>query len=142
MLTATDGTQQVITITIIDDAPPVITVIPGNDTVEQGQGSTWTDAEATADNGETVAATGSVNTNTVGSYTITYSATDLAGNVGTATRTVTVVDTTKPVITLVGGDVTIEVGENYTELGATFSDNYDTELITTIEDDVEYVKCW
>jgi hypothetical protein len=32
-------------------------------------------------------------------YPLTYSATDVAGNVGTKTRTVTVVDTTPPVIT-------------------------------------------
>ena len=57
-------------------------------------GSTWTDAGATADGGETVTSSGTVDTSTVGTYTITYSATDAAGNTGTATRTVTVVDTT------------------------------------------------
>ena len=49
--------------------------------------------------GETVSSSGSVDTNTVGTYTITYSATDAAGNTSTATRTVNVVDTTPPVIT-------------------------------------------
>ena len=43
-------------------------------TVEMG--STYTDAGATADGGETVTATGTVDTSTVGTYTITYSATD------------------------------------------------------------------
>ena len=70
--------------------PPVITVTSGTDTVEQG--STWTDAGATADGGETVTASGTVDTNTVGTYTITYTATDAAGNTGTATRTVTVIE--------------------------------------------------
>ena len=55
-------------------------------------GSTWTDAGATADGGETVTPSGTVDTSTVGTYTITYSATDAEGNTGTATRTVTVVD--------------------------------------------------
>ncbi len=66
-----------------------------------------------------------------------YSATDSSGNVAdVVTRMVTVVDTTPPVITLIGeAVVTIEMGGTYTELGATFSDNYDTELITTIDDD-------
>ena len=40
--------------------------------------------------------------NTVGSYTITYTATDLDNNTATATRTVNVVDTTAPVITVTG----------------------------------------
>ena len=85
----------------------------------------WTDPGATADGGETVTASGTVDTNTVGTYTITYTATDAAGNTGTATRTVTVVaDTTAPVITvasaakrladLVGGSLTDDGNGNYT----------------------------
>ena len=66
----------------------MITVTPGTDTVEQG--STWTDAGATSNGGETVAVSGTVDTNFAGTYTVTYSATDGAGNTGTATRTVTV----------------------------------------------------
>ena len=54
-----------------------------------GQGSTWADAGATADGGETVTVSGTVDTNTIGTYTVTYSATD-GTNTGTATRTVTV----------------------------------------------------
>ena len=47
-----------------------------------------------------VVVTGSVAAQHVGSYVLTYTATDHAGNIGTATLTVTVVDTTKPVVTL------------------------------------------
>ena len=54
------------------------------DTVEMG--STWTDAGATADGGETVTSSGTVDTSTVGTSTITYSATDAEENTGTATR--------------------------------------------------------
>ena len=55
------------------------------------EGSIWTDAGATADTGETVTVVSStVDINTAGVYTVTYSATDTAGNVGTATRTVNV----------------------------------------------------
>ncbi len=91
-------------------------------------GAPYSDAGATADGEESVVTTGTVDTSILGDHVLTYRAQDSAGNVGSATRTVTVVDTTKPVITLVGGDVTIEVGENYTELGVTVSDNYDTGL--------------
>ena len=71
-----------------DAIAPVITVNAGTDTVEQG--STWTDAGATSDGGEEVTAQGTVDVNIVDIYTITYTATDAAGNVGTATRSVTV----------------------------------------------------
>ena len=46
---------------------------------------------------KTVTSSGTVDTSTVGTSTITYSATDAEENTGTATRTVTVVDTTAPV---------------------------------------------
>ena len=74
---------------VVDTTAPVITVMSGTDTVEQG--STWTDAGATSDTGEIVTASGTVNTSASGTYIITYSATDIAGNTGTATRTVTVI---------------------------------------------------
>ena len=42
---------------------------------------------------------------------------------------VNVVDTTIPVITLVGDtQITVEVGTTYTDLGATASDNYDGDI--------------
>ena len=124
---ATDSRKLTITVKgngVNPDPAPVITVTSGTDTVEQG--SNWTDAGATADGGETVTASGAVDINTLGTYTITYTATDAAGNTGTATRTVTVVelDTTEPLITLVvaakrladlvGGSLTDDGNGNYT----------------------------
>ncbi|PQB07850.1 hypothetical protein BST83_12320 [Polaribacter filamentus] len=111
----------------IDTTAPVITVTPGTDTVEQG--STWTDAGATADGGETVSVSGTVDINTVGTYTITYTATDASGNVGTAERTVTVVDTTAPVITVTPGTDTVEQGSTWTDAGAT-SDGGETVSVS------------
>ena len=54
---------------------------------------------------------GEVNNTVIGEYTITYNVTDSNGNEATeVTRTVNVVDTTAPVITLIGHDViTLEV---------------------------------
>ena len=107
-----------------DTTAPVITVTGDNPaTVEIN--STYTDAGATSDGGETVSSSGEVDTGTVGEYTITYSATDAAGNTGTATRTVNVVDsgpgdTVAPVITLNGDNPqTVELNGTYTEAGAT-----------------------
>jgi hypothetical protein len=83
---------------VVDTTLPVITVTPGADTVERG--ATWTDAGATAYTGETVTASGTVDTTTAGTYVITYSATDAAENVGTAERMVIVTPF---------GDIVIEV---------------------------------
>ena len=77
----------------------------------------------TADDIE-INATG-VDTATVGTYQVFYSAFDTAGNLGTATRTVEVVplpDTTPPVITLLGDNpLTLTEGDPYTDPGATAS---------------------
>ena len=43
-----------------------------------------------------------------------------------------VTDTTAPVITLVGIEITVEVGSTYTDLGATASDNYDGDITADI----------
>jgi|TARA_B110000495_G_C23008493_1_gene596170 hypothetical protein len=76
---------------IVDTTAPVITLIGDNPaTVELG--STYIEAGASADGGETVTTSGTVDTNTVGTYEITYSATD-GTNTGTATRIVDVVAT-------------------------------------------------
>jgi uncharacterized protein YxjI len=103
-------------------------------------GSTYTDAGATAlDNYDgnltsSIVVTGSVNTAVVGTYTLSYNVSDSSGNTAvTITRTVNVVDTTLPVITLLGNTpVTIQVGSTYTDAGATALDNYDGNLTSSI----------
>ena len=62
--------------------------------------------------------------NAVGTYLIYYDSTDSEGNSAVqVTRTVNVVDTTPPVITLTGENPqTIELGDGYIELGATTDD--------------------
>ena len=103
-------------------------------------GSTFTDPGATAsDAGDgdltsSIVVTGSVDTSTLGTYTLTYDVSDASGNAADpVTRTVNVVDTTVPVITLLGDTtVTIEVGTTYTDSGATAADNYDGDLTSSI----------
>ncbi|MDB4797689.1 DUF5011 domain-containing protein, partial [bacterium] len=101
-----------------DTTAPVITLV-GNATPKVEAGFPYNDAGATADGGETVTASGTVNTSVVGTYTITYTATDASGNVGTATRTVIVEDTISPVITVTTGNDTVERGSSWTNAGAT-----------------------
>ena len=71
----------------------------------------------------------------LGPTTITWTATDSAGNKERATQVVTVQDTTAPLIALLGANPqTIEFGTAYTELGATATDAVDDndELTTQI----------
>ena len=100
--TATDvngeSSTETRTVTVItaDTEDPVVTV-NGQSSLSITQGDVFTDAGATiTDNsGEdiTPVVTGdTVDINTPGVYTITYTATDSSGNSGSATRTVTVVE--------------------------------------------------
>ncbi|EKD43378.1 MAG: hypothetical protein ACD_72C00306G0001, partial [uncultured bacterium] len=69
--------------TVPDSGAPVITLV-GDSTVNLHVGDTYTELGATAvdaiDGSINVTTTGSVNTNTAGAYTITYTATDNSSN--------------------------------------------------------------
>ena len=73
-----------------------------NDTVSPVYFQSYIEYGATSDNGETVVIDSSaVNLTTAGTYTVTYTATDVSGNIGTNTRSVIVTrDLTSPLITL------------------------------------------
>ncbi len=117
---ATEVTRMV---EVVDTTAPVITLTGANpQTIELGDG--YTELGATTDDGTMVVIDTSDFTDAIGSYTITYNATDALGNMATeVTRTVDVVDTTAPVITLTGANPQfIVVGDGYTELGATTDD--------------------
>jgi surface protein len=128
-----------------DTTPPVIT-LNGDNPMTVIQGATYIEPGATAtddmDGSVPVTITGTVDTNTADSYTITYSATDTAGNTGTTTRTVNIVapqaDTTPPVISLNGDNpMTVIVGNTYVEPGATATDDVDGDVSVTITGTVD-----
>ena len=85
---------------------------------------------------QTLHTNGILDTSAKGSHTITYTATDVAGNTSTATRTIVVTDDlVAPVITLVGeAEVTIEVGQAYDDEGVTATDEVDGNLTPFIDD--------
>jgi P2-related tail formation protein len=115
------------TVNVVDTTAPVITVL-GNNPMTVELGGTYSEPGATSNGGETVTITGSVDTDTLGTYTITYTATDANGNTGTATRTVNVVDTTAPVITILGlNPINIGLGSDYTDAGATSNGGEEVE---------------
>jgi len=58
---------------------------------------------------------------------------DTVGNVAQVVRTVNIVDTTKPVITLNGDNpATVFVGRTYADAGATATDNYDASVASNV----------
>ena len=120
---------------IQDTTPPTITIL-GDNPSNVEVGSTFSDPGVTVydqDGSSTYTTTGTVDTNVLGTYALTYTAIDNSGNQATATRTVNVVDTTTPVITLIGdSQVNVEVGSAYTDAGATATDNYDGDLSSQI----------
>ncbi|MGB2216464.1 MAG: immunoglobulin-like domain-containing protein, partial [Flavobacteriaceae bacterium] len=124
-------------VNVIDTTAPVIS-INGNSTFALEAGGTYSDSGATAtdivDGSVSVITTGSVDSNAVGNYTITYTATDQAGNSSTATRQVNVIDTTAPVISINGNSTfALEAGGTYSDSGATATDIVDgsVSVITT-----------
>ncbi|NLL64019.1 MAG: DUF5011 domain-containing protein, partial [Ruminococcaceae bacterium] len=121
----------------LDNEKPVIT-INGNSNITINKGTVYSDAGATAtdniDSTVTVTSSGTVNPNIVGTYTITYNATDSSGNTATpVTRTINVIDVSAPVITILGSNpVTINVGSTYTDAGATAMDDVDGNVTSRI----------
>ncbi|MBJ2174334.1 DUF5011 domain-containing protein, partial [Aureibaculum sp. A20] len=121
---ATEVTRTV-NVVATDVIAPIITLLGDNpQTINLGDG--YTELGATTDDGSTVVIDASEFIDAVGTYTIYYNATDASGNVATeVTRTVNVVDidVIAPIITLLGDNPqTINLGDGYTELGATTDD--------------------
>ncbi len=140
------ATQQVRTVNVTaapDTTPPVI-VLVGANPQEITIGNAYTELGATAtDNvdgnitADILIDATAVNTNVIGSYSVTYNVSDAAGNAATQqVRTVNVIaapDTTPPVIVLVGANPQeITIGNAYTELGATATDNVDGNITADI----------
>jgi hypothetical protein len=128
-------------ITNVDADAPTIT-ITGNNPHTHEVKYTYTDAGATASDTvdgnltTSIAVTNNVNDQVSGSYTVVYDVSDSAGNTAQATRTVNVVDTSPPVITLQGtSSIQVYQGQTYTDAGATAQDAYEgnitSDIITT-----------
>jgi len=123
--------EYVLRVFVRDLVPPVIT-LKGSDVVEVPVFGPYTDAGVTAfDAVSNVTITNNIatalNINIVGTYTITYTATDASGNSSSVERIISVVDKVAPVITLLGRNPFEMIkGEWYTEKdpGYVVTDNY------------------
>lgn len=125
---------------VIDKTVPVLT-LTGDAEITLEAGSFYIEPGVSAsDNLDDditlrIAASGFVDIGELGSYVITYSVTDTAGNAAALlTRTVTVVDTIPPVLQLFGENpVTLSYGETYEDPGAFAFDAYDGDVSESIE---------
>ena len=123
------------TVIVEDTTPPALDLV-GDATVNVECGGAFDEPGVTAVDacdgdltGSIVVGGDTVNTSVPGTYEVAYTATDSAGNEGTAVRTVTVVDTGAPVLTLLGDNpMTLECGGAFTDPGAEAIDNVDGDL--------------
>jgi len=128
---------------ITDTTPPVIT-LQGNTVITLHIGQAYQEPGFSAlddiDGVVSVIVGGMVDTSTVGTYTIMYTASDNAGNVVTVTRivnVVAVVDSIAPVITLQGSlTITLTEGDSYNEPGFSALDNIDGNISVIISGSV------
>jgi hypothetical protein len=117
-----DSVAAVSTIDVVGDTtPPTIAVDPPTIMVECNSskppfsdlGATASDTCMPAAGSWPVGGSGAVDTSKVGTYPVTYTTTDKAGNVGTATRSVIVQDTVAPVVDHTA-PMTVECGDSFT----------------------------
>ncbi|WP_414731540.1 immunoglobulin-like domain-containing protein [Winogradskyella sp.] len=141
---AADNAAQEVTRTVTvnpDTTIPVITLV-GSANINLNVGDTYNEQGATAtDNydgnitSNIIIGGDTVDTNTAGTYIVTYNVSDAAGNAANeVTRTVNVIaDTTPPIITLIGAStINLTTGDAYNEQGATATDNIDGDLTANI----------
>ena len=131
-----------ITTTLADTTAPVITLTDGNVTHTQGQpwverGYSAIDAADGDISVSGVVINGTIDVDALGPQSLEYVATDQSLNVARTTRTVTVVvaipdDQVKPVITLDGGNITLNAGESWIEPGFTAFDAVDGILTGSV----------
>ena len=133
---ATDSQGATVTKTLsislfdVDDTAPLIT-LNGGANISHPFGSIYIDANASwsdvVDGSGSISPNGQVDVYSIGSYQLSYDYTDAAGNAAqTVTRTVHVVDTIAPVISL-NGDATMthEAGTAFLDTNASWSDAVD-----------------
>ena len=124
----------------LDTEAPVILLIGDSETTVPvgGPYSLPAPGATVTDNKDTdveLITSGSISLSIPGTYTFSYDAEDAAGNKATTvTRTITVVDNSAPVISLVGdSEITLPIGSSYIDQGANAIDDVDQtiEVITS-----------
>lgn len=126
-------------IVVLDKTPPTLTLNPGGSgCIEAARdnapyvdpGATAVDPKNLTNLTSAIIVTGSVNTRKVGTYVLTYTVQDVAGNQTIKTRTVCVADTKGPDIDTTVGSTKIQIGSVWVD--QTFvTDKYDDNPVMT-----------
>ncbi|MBC1335244.1 DUF5011 domain-containing protein [Listeria booriae] len=139
-VTDSDGntTTKTITVTVTSNDAPVI--VASDQTIKKGKafdamaGVSASDLEDGDVTGGITVTANDVDTNTVGTYHVTYSVTDSDGN--TTTKTITVTITSNDAPTFTTSDVYLKVGDTFNPYaGITASDTEDGDLTDRIDID-------
>jgi len=75
---------------------------------------------------------GNVDDSSLGDYELEYVVSDADGNVGIATRYISVVDTLAPTLTLTDGNINLAVGGTYSEPGFSATDAFEGDLTGSV----------
>jgi hypothetical protein len=146
---STDSNTLTLTVLAPNNAPVLNAV--GDRTTNEGVSLTFTISATDADSSDVLTYTASglptgasfdsstrtfswtPSTNQVGSHSITFGVSDGRSGTDSETITITVVDTTAPVITLLGSNpITVEAGDTYSDSGAIATDNSGETITPTI----------
>jgi hypothetical protein len=141
--TVGDGSGNIATVkrvVVVEDRTLPEVNLKGNATITHEVGTPYVDEDVViSDNYYTepqlrakLAIQNNVDVNTLGTYTVVYTLTDPSGNGPVVvTRTVIVVDTKAPTVTLNANDnLIIDVNTKFADPGVTITDNYDKNLNT------------
>ncbi|MDE0821425.1 MAG: DUF5011 domain-containing protein, partial [Opitutales bacterium] len=143
--TVTDSAGNTVTATrdvdVVDPSSPVITLLGDNPiALEAGAdftdpGVTVTDADGNPIENPDVQVEGQVDSTKPGTQTLTYTFTDAENHAAIpVTREVNVVDTTPPVIILNGEpEVTLLIGQDFTDPGTTITDNVESDIQAVVK---------
>lgn len=133
---AGNSVKDTFVITIRDITPPTITLNSGlTETLVKWKPYTeaWATCTDNVDTSCVVEIIGTIDNKVLWEQTITYKATDRAGNVNTITKKVTVVTGETPIITITGNATEfVELWGNYVDAGATAFDNEDQDITASI----------
>jgi hypothetical protein len=138
--TATDSAGNVAmavqSVTVSDLGVPLVTPSPNINTEATGPTTAVTLGPVTVvDDVDTglVATPSATGPFTVGMHIVKWSATDSSSNTGSADQLVTITDTTRPTVLLVGpATISLNVGDAYAEQGATAQDIVDLDMTAKI----------
>ena len=105
-------------VNVIDTTPPSLELV-GDREIKIEKGTNYVESGAVSDSLNQIEISGEVDINKIGSYEIKYQVFDKNGNKSEIFRSVLVVDTIKPIVTITGPEkIQLQKGQAYYDIGA------------------------